>query len=138
MADPRAFISFDFDNDSDQRTLFAGQSKHSKTPFTIQDWSSKTELAQSKWEAQLKEKINKCNLTIVLVGKSTWKASGVVKEIGFATEQNVPFFGVYVNGADSSTSLPAGLARNRVINWTWDGVASAISQMMKEGKNKTK
>jgi len=40
MADPRAFISFDFDHDSDQRVLFAGQSKHSKTPFSIQDWSS--------------------------------------------------------------------------------------------------
>jgi hypothetical protein len=56
MADPRAFISFDFDHDSDQRVLFAGQSKHSKTPFSIQDWSSKEELAQSKWEAALKAK----------------------------------------------------------------------------------
>jgi hypothetical protein len=45
MADSRAFISFDFNHDSDQRVLFAGQSKHSKTPFSIQDWSSKEELA---------------------------------------------------------------------------------------------
>jgi hypothetical protein len=81
MADPRAFISFDFDHDSDQRILFAGQSKHSKTPFSIQDWSSKEELAQSKWEAALKEKINKCNLTVVLVGKNTCWATGVAKEI---------------------------------------------------------
>lgn len=136
MADPRAFISFDFDHDSDQRVLFAGQSKHSKTPFSVQDWSSKEELAQSKWEALLKEKINKCNLLIVLVGKSTWYATGVLKEISFAKEQNVPFFGVYVDGADSTTTLPPGLARNRVISWTWDGIASAVKQMMGEGKNK--
>jgi len=136
MADPRAFISFDFDHDSDQRVLFAGQSKHSKTPFSIQDWSSKEELAQSKWEAALKEKINKCNLMFVLVGKSTSSAKGVAKEITFAKEQNVPFFGVYVDGAGTSTSLPPGLSRNRVIAWTWDDIAAAVTQMMGEGKNK--
>jgi hypothetical protein len=136
MADPRAFISFDFDHDSDQRVLFAGQSKHSKTPFSIQDWSSKEELAQSKWEAALKEKINKCNLMVVLVGKNTYWATGVAKEIAFAKEQDVPFFGVYVDGADSSTSLPSGLNRNRVISWTWDGIAAAVKQMTGEGKNK--
>jgi len=136
MADPRAFISFDFDHDSDQRVLFAGQSKHSKTPFSIQDWSSKVELAQSKWEAALKEKINKCNLMVVLVGKNTFWATGVTKEITFAADQKVPFFGVYVDGASSSTLLPTGLNRNRVISWTWDGIASAVTQMMGEGKNK--
>jgi len=136
MADPRAFISFDFDHNSDQRMLFAGQCKHSKTPFSIQDWSSKEELAQSQWEATLKDKINRCNLMVVLVGKSTWSAKGVAKEIAFAKEQNVPFFGVYVDGATLSTSLPPGLNRNRVISWTWDGIASAVKQMMGEGKNK--
>ena len=136
MADPRAFISFDFDHDSDQRMLFAGQSKHSKTPFNIQDWSSKEELAQSKWEVALNDKINKCNLMVVLVGKSASSAKGVAKEITFAVEQNVPFFGVYVNGAGTLTSLPPGLNRNRVIAWTWEGIASAVKQMMGEGKNK--
>lgn len=136
MADPRAFISFDFDHDSDQRVLFAGQSKHSKTPFSVQDWSCKEELTQSEWEAELKAKINKCNLMVVLVGKNTWWASGVAKEITFANDQNVPFLGVYVDGADSSTTLPPGLNRNRVITWTWPGIASAIEQMMGEGKNK--
>ena len=58
------------------------------------------------------------------------------KEITFAKDQNVPFFGVYVDGAGSSTSLPSGLNRNRVIEWTWDGIASAVKQMMGEGKNK--
>jgi hypothetical protein len=136
VADPRAFISFDFDHDSDQRVLFAGQSKHSKTPFNIQDWSSKEELAPTKWEATLKDKINRCDLMVVLVGKNTSSARGVAKEITFAIDQNVPFFGVYVDGAGTSTSLPHGLNRNRTIAWTWDGIASAVKQMMGEGKNK--
>lgn len=135
MADPRAFISFDFDHDEDQKNLFAGQAKNSKTPFGIQDWSSKEALRQSKWEEIIREKIGKCNLMIVLVGLNTWWADGVGKEITMAKSQNVPYFGVYVGGANTSTILPSGLARNRTIGWGWDEIAAAITQMMKEGKN---
>lgn len=136
MANPRAFISFDFDNNSGEKLYFVGQAKNSRTPFNIEDWSSKTALPQKEWEALIKEKINKCNFLIVLVGKKTFTATGVVKEIAFAKSQDVPVFGVYVGGADNTTSLPNGLQRNRTIDWTWDGIANAIDQVMKEDKNK--
>jgi hypothetical protein len=136
MADPRAFISFDFDNNSNEKILFAGQAKHSKTPFNIEDWSSKSHLPQSQWEKLIEEKINKCNMLIVLVGKFMTTATGAHKEIAFAKKNNVPVFGVYVGGANSSSNLPDGLQRNRTINWEWDAIASAINQVMKEGKNK--
>ncbi|HSH81664.1 MAG TPA: TIR domain-containing protein [Herpetosiphonaceae bacterium] len=136
MADPRAFISFDFDHDDDQRVLFAGQSRNSRTPFTVQDWSSKSALPQSQWEALIEDKINHCHLMIVLVGRYMASATGVAKEIQMAKNNNVPFFGVYVDGAGVNSTLPAGLARNRTIAWTWSGVAAAIDQMMGEGKNK--
>jgi hypothetical protein len=135
MADPRAFISFDFDHNETPKILFVGQSKNSATPFSIQDWSSKATLPQAQWENLVKEKVNKCNLMIVLVGKSMGSASGVTKEIAFAKEQNVPFFGVYVDGAGALSTLPTGLARSRTIKWEWDAIASAITQMMGEGKN---
>lgn len=136
MADPRAFVSFDFDHNATEKMLFLGQAKHSKTPFSIQDWSCKEALPQKQWEALIKDKINKCNLLIVLVGKYMTSAGGVAKEISWAKEQNVPIFGVYVGGADSSSNLPTGLARNRTISWNWDNIANAITQMMGEGKNK--
>jgi len=135
MADPRTFISFDFDHDGDQRVLFVGQAKHSKTPFSINDWSAKSSMPQSQWEAIVKEKINKCNILIVLVGKTMVSATGVVKEIKMEKDQDVPVFGVYVDGANTSSNLPSGLPRNRTIAWSWDGIASAIKQAMKEGKN---
>ena len=47
MADPRAFISFDFDNNLNNKTLFVGQIKNSRTPFSAQDWSSKEPLSQA-------------------------------------------------------------------------------------------
>jgi hypothetical protein len=136
MADPRAFISFDFDYDQDSRVLFVGQGKkESPTPFTVHDWSSKTALPQSQWERLIADKIGNCHLMIVLVGKHMGSANGVDKEIRFAKDANVPFFGVYVNGANSSSSLPAGLSRSRVTTWTWPNIASCIDQMLEEGKN---
>ncbi len=48
MADPRAYISFDFDHDEKWRNLFAGQAKtDSPTPFAVADWSSKQPLGQN-------------------------------------------------------------------------------------------
>lgn len=135
MAEPRAFISFDVDHNSDHKVLFAGQAWHSKTPFSHEDWSVKEPMVQSQWEALVKVKINKTHFMIVLVGRHMATATGVVKEIAMAKAQNVPIFGVYVDGANTISTLPTGLARNRVISWTWDGVANAVAQMMREGKN---
>lgn len=136
MANPRAFISFDFDNNKTEKDFFAGQAKNSRTPFNIEDWSSKTHLPQKEWEELIQSKINKCNLLIVLVGKKTYSATGVIKEISFAKSNNVPVFGVYVGGANSLTDLPTGLVRGRTIVWEWEKIADAVDQCMKEGKNK--
>ncbi|ASW43354.1 TIR domain-containing protein [Clostridium isatidis] len=136
MADPRAFISFDFDHNETEKTLFVGQSKNSKTPFSIQDWSAKSSMPQSKWEAIVEEKIKKCNMVIVLVGKYMASATGVKKEIKMAKNNNVPVFGVYVGGANTTSNLPDGLSRTRVVKWEWDKIAEMIDKMMGEGKNK--
>lgn len=136
MADPRAFISFDFDHNETEKNLFVGQSNNSNTPFSIEDWSSKSSLPQAQWETLIKSKINKCNMLIVLCGKTMASAAGVSIEIKMAKDQDVPVFGVYVDGANSSSNLPDGLQRNRTIAWDWEKIASAIDQVMGEGKNK--
>ncbi len=136
MADPRAFVSFDFDHNETQKTLFVGQSKNSQTPFSIEDWSAKSSMPQAEWEKIVKEKVNKCNMLIVLVGKTMASATGVGKEITMAKDQDVPVFGVYVDGANTTSNLPSGLPRNRTISWAWDDIAAAVDQMMGEGKNK--
>lgn len=74
-------------------------------------------------------------MMIVLVGKSMSSAYGVAAEIAMAKDKSVPVFGVYVDGANADSTLPTGLARNRVIGWNWSNIAKAIDQMMGEGKN---
>jgi hypothetical protein len=136
MSNPRAFLSFDFDHDQSLRTLFAGQATTSSpTPFVVEDWSSKSVLDESNWESLIAPKIRATNMCIVLVGNHMGSADGVAKEVRIATQWSVPVFGVYVDGANSSSGLPVGLPRNRTISWTWSGIASAVNQMMREGKN---
>ena len=137
MANPRAFISFDFDHDQTAKNLFAGQMVNSRTPFNIADWSSKSSLPQSQWEAIIRDKINRCHMVIVLVGKYMASSTGVAKEIKMAKEQDVPIFGVYLPGANSLSNLPDGLPRSRTIPWDWNKIASSVDQMMLEGKNKS-
>lgn len=137
MADPRAFVSFDFDHNQTQKILFVGQARRdSPTPFTVQDWSSKRSLPQAEWERLIRRKIGATNMLIVLVGRSMASATGVAKEIAMASAQNVPVFGVYVDGAGASSTLPAGLPRNRTIAWRWNDIAAAVRQMMGEGKSR--
>lgn len=136
MADPRAFISFDFDNDKTVKALFAGQAKKDGTKITIEDWSSKTSLPQATWEKEIEEKIKKCNMLLVLVGKKMSSATGVDKEIQMAKDNDVPIFGVYVNDATEKSTLPTGLARTRTVKWEHDKIKEKIETMMSEGKNK--
>src|SRR3954453_18690753 len=98
MADPRAFVSFDFDHNERQKNLFAGQAKSDPpTPFTVQDWSSKSSLPQATWESEVKKKIAATNMCIVLVGRQISSAGGVAKEVAIAKAADVPVFGVYVD-----------------------------------------
>lgn len=117
--------------------LFIGQGRNSRTPFSIQDWSAKAAMPQNQWERLVEEKISRSNMVIVLVGRSMSTAYGVEKEIQMADRNNVPVFGVYVDQANINSVLPYSLPRNRVIAWEWDNIASAINQMMGEGKNRS-
>lgn len=135
MGTSRAFISFDFDHNENEKNLFVGQGKHPDTPWEIADWSAKVVMPQSQWEHIVEEKINRCNMVIVLVGGYMASATGVAKEIQMTQRNDVPLFGVYIGGASQQSTLPAGLPRSRTITWTWDNVADAVRRMMTEGKN---
>jgi hypothetical protein len=136
VSEPRAFVSFDFDNNQIEKILFAGQAKKdSPTPFTVEDWSSKSSLPQATWEAEITKKIAATNMCIVLVGRHIRSAGGVAKEVAMALSQNVPVFGVYVDGAGTGSTIPNGLQRNRTLAWNWALIAAMVDQAMGEGKN---
>ena len=52
----KVFISFDYDNDSDLKTMLVGQSKNDDTPFEIADYSVKQELS-GDWKEKVRGRI---------------------------------------------------------------------------------
>jgi hypothetical protein len=76
-------------------------------------------------------RIGRCDFMVVLVAHGMNRTQ-VAAEILEAKRCNVPFFGVYVSGAQAGSPLPDGLGANRTIPWDWDRIAAAISQVTRE------
>src|SRR4051812_47896791 len=88
MAKKRAFISFDYDNDSDLKIMLVGQARHDDTPFEIVDMSIK-EAISVDWKSKARMRIRGCDVVIVICGESTHTASGVSAELKIAQEEKV-------------------------------------------------
>lgn len=126
---PRAFISFAVEDDW-ARTLLVGQSKHEDTPFDLADFSLHKPF-DNAWKTQTRPRIKGCDVVIVLIGKGTHAAEGVLWEIKAAKEEGVPIFGVHIDKADKGRkpgSLSFGIP---VINWSWDGIARQIKKAVR-------
>jgi hypothetical protein len=134
MTVPRVFVSFDLEHNQEHKNIFVGQGKHPSTPWEIVDCSSVEAFEPNRREEIVKDKISKCDMVIVLVGRYTERSTGVVREIKLAKRQNIPLFGVYIDGANGQSPLPEGLARNHTITWTWPNVTAMIEKMMKKGE----
>src|SRR6266481_4207466 len=93
MAKPlRAFVAFDYDNDSTLRDFLFGQSKHPDTNFEMHDWSVKEPFAQSNWKDRVRTRIRASDLVVVICGERTNKATGVDVEVKIAQEESKPYF----------------------------------------------
>ncbi len=129
MPNPRVFISYDFDNNNLSKNRFVGQSKNSKVPFTISDWSHKESVSESKWREVVEERIKRVDLVIVLIGQYMRSATGVHSEVRMARRLSKPILGVYVANANSSTIIPDVLKGFKKISWTWEGIANEIDRL---------
>ena len=135
MSSTLAFLSFDLKSHDPERQLFLKELAEKGAPFTIDDYTVEERVPADDWHKHVRGKVGRCQMMIVLIGDGAATATSVAKDIALAKSCNVPFFGVYIGGTDTTASLPAGLARNRVIPWAWDQIEGAITQLSKEGKN---
>lgn len=114
---PKAFISFAVE-DARYRTYLVGQSKNDRVQFKMHD-KSLHEPFSEKWKTQAREIIRDCDVVIVMIGKQTWKADGVLWEIRAALEEQVPIFGIHIN-KDPPSRVPQIMKSNRVKVIAWD------------------
>ena len=121
----RAFISFDYDHDSDLKVLLVGQSKHPDTDFEIADFSIK-EAIPSGWTSNARTRIKGCDVVIVICGEYTHMATGVSAEVQIAQEEGTPYF-LLRGRSDKSCAKPvAAKSTDKIYKWTWDNLKALV------------
>lgn len=123
MAKKHVFVSFDFDNDKTLKDFIIGQSKLPDSPFEVIDTSLKEAAPMKTWEDKARVAIKRSDIVIVMVGPYTYRASGVLKEVGFANEEGVPIVQVIGYKDGNYTRVPnAGV----LYKWNWENLKKLI------------
>lgn len=125
MQKKRTFISFDYDHDSDLKTLLVGQAKNPDSPFEITDMSIKEAISSDR-KSKARTRIKGCDVVVVLCGTYTGTASGVSAELRIAQEESVPYFLLYGRADRTCTKPIAAKASDKMYKWTWDNLKLLI------------
>ncbi len=123
MAKKRVFISFDFDNDKKLKDFIVGQSRLSDSPFDIIDTSLKEAAPMKTWEDKARLAIKRSDAVLVMVGPQTYRAPGVLKEVGMARQENKPIFQVIGYKDGNYTAVPNA---GRLYSWNWENLKKLI------------
>lgn len=126
MPKKRTFISFDYDNDSDLKTLLVGQAKNGDSPFEITDMSIK-EAIDNNWKAKARTRIKGCDVVAVICGKYTDVATGVSAEISIAQEEGIPYFLLQGRSNEVCKKPKAAKTSDKIYNWTWNNLKTLIN-----------
>lgn len=123
----RIFVSFAAE-DNTYCDFLKGQAKNKKSPFEFVDMSVK-EPWDEKWKTNCRTRIKGCDGVIALVSKNTAKADGALWEVRCAKEEKVPVRGIYCTMDNRPATLPAEFSGVKVVDWTWDNIASFINSL---------
>ncbi|HEX8004125.1 MAG TPA: TIR domain-containing protein [Mycobacteriales bacterium] len=124
MAKTRVFVSFDYDNDSDLKTLLIGQAKNSDSPFEVVDMSIKE--ASPDWRSRARRRIKGVDQVVVLCGHHTHTATGVSAEVSIAQEEGKSYFLLRGRATGTCTRPTSAKSTDKMYNWTWDNLKLLI------------
>jgi predicted GTPase len=123
MVKKRVFVSFDFDNDKVLKDFIIGQSKLTDSPFEVIDTSLKEAAPMKTWEDKARVAIKRSDIVIVMVGSSTHKAPGVLKEVAMARDEEIPIVQVIGYKDGNYTAVPNA---GRLYAWNWDNLKKLL------------
>ncbi len=124
MAKKRVFVSFDCDNDRVIKEFIIGQSRLPDSPFEVIDCSMKEAAPEKDWEQTAERKIKGSNLVIVMVGRTTYRAQGVLKEIEMARRNGVKIVQMIGYQDGGYTAVPNA---GRLYAWSWENLKKLCS-----------
>lgn len=124
MAKKKVFISFDFDNDKVLKDFIIGQAKKDDSPFEVSDHSLKEAQPEKEWLEKATKAIKRSDVFIIMLGPKTKEASGVLKEVKVAKDEEKSRFQIigYKDGSED-LRVPDG---GRVYKWNWDNLKKLL------------
>ena len=123
MAKKKVFVSFDFDNDKVLKDFIIGQSRLPDSPFEVIDQSLKESAPLSEWEKKARSAIKRSEIVLVMVGKNTFQASGVLKEVKMANEESIKVVQIIGQKDASHPRVPnAGV----LYSWNWENLKKLL------------
>jgi len=120
----KVFVSFDFHNDKAIKSFIMGQAKLENSPFEGADWSMKEAAPQFNWQEEAERRIKQCDIVIVMVGKKTYQAQGVLKEVAMARKHNVPV--VQIVAYPDLISPKFVPTAGKLYRWNWDNLRKLL------------
>ena len=119
----KVFISYEYDQDKALKDLLIGQAQNPQCPFEVIDSSLIEAAKEDSWEETARMHISAADLVIVLVGASTWRAPGVLKEIRLARSLDKKIIQL-IGHKDRPHHRVKGAGRQ--YRWTWDNLEKIL------------
>jgi hypothetical protein len=120
----KVFVSFDFDNDRVLKDFILGQARHADSPFEVVDHSLKEAAPERDWPLKARAAIKRSELVLVMVGRQTHRAQGVLREVSMAREEGIPTIQIIGYRDGEYTAVPNA---GRLYAWNWDNLKSLLA-----------
>lgn len=128
MTTKRVFISFDYDHDNSLRGDLVAQANRPDSPFSITDWSVRARIDEN-WRRQVRDRIRRVDLVIVICGEHTHDADGVAGEVTIAQEERKPYFLLKGRRRKTCTKPRNVFATDQIHRWNWDVLGNLIASV---------
>ena len=124
MAKTKMFVSFDYGTDLSLKRDLLAQAERTDSPFSVTDVSLQESEPEQDWLSKAQGAIARCDVFVVILGRNTHSAPGVLKEIEVAKGINKHRFQLRPQGTKWRPMSGAG----EMIVWTWDNLKRKLSQ----------
>ena len=119
------FISFDYDNDKDLPGNLVAQAARPDSPFSVTDRSVRAAIDE-KWRSEVRDRIRRVDLVIVICGEHTHDADGVAGEVTITQEENKPYFLLKGRRRKTCTKPRNVRSSDEIHSWTWANLKNLI------------
>lgn len=121
----KVFVSFDFDNDRVLKDFILGQARLADSPFEVVDHSLKEAAPERDWPVKARAAIKRSDLVLVMVGRQTHRAHGVLREVAMAREEGIPMVQIIGYRDGEYTAVPSNAGR--LYAWNWDNLKRLLA-----------